>query len=46
MKVELPLSTRLVIGTSDFTVAYYPYLAVLLVILIIGGVKLIEIIKH
>lgn len=30
-KTELPLMTRILIGASDFTVAYWPYFAVLLV---------------
>jgi type IV pilus assembly protein PilC len=42
MEVKLPLSTRIVIATSDFAVAYYPYLAVLLVAAIIGVIKFVR----
>ena len=35
-KVELPLATRILIGTSDFFIAYWPYLLVGLVLLILG----------
>lgn len=42
MKIELPLSTRIVIWTSDFAAAYYPYLGVLLLAVIASAVKFIH----
>lgn len=35
-EVELPLATRILIGTSDFFIAYWPYLLVGLVGLVLG----------
>ena len=42
MKINLPLSTRILIATSNFTSAYYPYLAVLLVAAIVGATKFVR----
>lgn len=42
MDIKLPLSTRLVIWTSDFTLTYYPYIAILLIPIVVGVIKLVR----